>query len=63
MSEVGYQAQSLQSWGAMADEANETNPALRWPRSVWHDANTGAARNFWHSPCASAVPRCARASS
>ena len=34
MSEVGYQAQSLQSWGAMADEANETNPALRWPRSI-----------------------------
>lgn len=34
MSELGYQAQSLQSWGAMADEANETNPALRWPRSI-----------------------------
>ena len=34
MSEVGYQTQSLQSWGSMADEANETNPALRWPRSV-----------------------------
>ena len=34
MSEVGYQTQSLQSWGAMADEANETNPALRWPRSI-----------------------------
>ena len=34
MSEIGYQTQSLQSWGAMADEANETNPALRWPRSI-----------------------------
>lgn len=34
MSEIGYQSQGLQSWGAMADEANETNPALRWPKSI-----------------------------
>lgn len=34
MSEIGYQSQGLQSWGAMADEENETNPALRWPRSI-----------------------------
>ena len=34
MSEVGYQTQSLQSWGSMAEEANETNPALRWPLSI-----------------------------
>ena len=34
MSEIGYQTQSLQTWGAMADEAVETNPALRWPKSI-----------------------------
>lgn len=34
MSEVGYQTQSLQSWGSMAEEAHESNPALRWPLSI-----------------------------
>lgn len=34
MSEIGYQTQGLLTWDSMAAEANETNPALRWPLSV-----------------------------
>lgn len=32
--ERGYQATSLPSWGSLADETNETNPDLMWPKSI-----------------------------
>ena len=34
MSEIGYQTQSLPMWSTLADEANETNPALQYPKSI-----------------------------
>jgi len=34
MSETGYQRESLPTWGLLADESHETNPALVWPKSI-----------------------------
>lgn len=34
MSETGYQKESLPSWGSLADEGHESNPALQWPKSL-----------------------------
>lgn len=34
MAEMGYQSGSLTGWAAFADEANEKNPDLVWPKSV-----------------------------
>lgn len=32
--ERGYQKTSLPGWGVLADESNETNPDLVWPKSI-----------------------------
>lgn len=34
MAEIGYQVDQLTSWGRLALGASETNPDLRWPKSV-----------------------------
>ena len=34
MAEIGYQLQWLPGWGSFSSDEHESNPALRWPRSV-----------------------------
>lgn len=34
MAEIGYQVDQLTSWGRLAIGTSETNPELRWPKSV-----------------------------
>ena len=34
MAEIGYQVDQLTSWGRLAVGTSETNPDLRWPKSI-----------------------------
>lgn len=34
MTEIGYQAGGLPSWGSLVEETHETNPDLMWPKSI-----------------------------